>query len=138
MKISVAEVMVQQRRSNGETAFGACLQMAVKKIYRDLGQQKKTMHAKVQIKDIGPGRFVQAPKMGEIFIGTAWAHVLPGRTKNVPKMHPKHTRHRHQCSMQTCETIISDTYVLSAAMCSPDAFSFCDPFVHLFLKLDFR
>jgi hypothetical protein len=31
VKISVAEVMVQQQRSNGETAFGACLQMAVKK-----------------------------------------------------------------------------------------------------------
>ena len=63
-----------------------------KKIYCDLGQTKKSPYAKEQIKDIGHGRFVQAPKMGEIFIEAAWAHVLPGRTKNVPKTGPKRTR----------------------------------------------
>jgi hypothetical protein len=77
--------MVQQRRSNGETAFGACLQMAVKKISRDLGQTKYLEHAKVQIKDIGPGRFVQAPIIEHFFMETAWARVLPGRTKMYPK-----------------------------------------------------
>ena len=70
-----------QKCRNGETAFGACLQMAVKKIYRDLGQTKNLECAKVQIKDIGPGRFVQAPKMGEILIGIARAHVYPKRIK---------------------------------------------------------
>ena len=50
------------------------------------------MHAKMQIKEIGPGRFVQAPEMGEIFIGTAWALAYPKRTKNIPQTGPKLTR----------------------------------------------
>jgi hypothetical protein len=75
-----------------ETPFGAFLQTAVKKIYRDSGQTKKIPCAKEQIKDIGHGRFFQAPKMGKFFIEAAWAHILPGRTKNVPKTGPKCTR----------------------------------------------
>ena len=50
------------------------------------------MHAKVQIEDIGPGRFVQAPKMGEIFyrdsVGTrvpkTYQTCTKKRAQNVP------------------------------------------------------
>ena len=65
-----------------------------KKIYCDSEQKKnkKNPYAKEQIKDIRPGRYVQAPNMGEIYIGTVWAHMYPKRTKNVPKTGPKHTR----------------------------------------------
>ena len=50
------------------------------------------MHAKVQIKDIGPRRFVQAPKMGEIFyrdsVGACVPETYQKCTKNGPKTYP--------------------------------------------------
>jgi hypothetical protein len=47
---------------------------------------KKIPCAKEQIKDIGPGRFVQVPNMGEIFLSGQHGDT---RTPNVPKMYQK-------------------------------------------------
>ena len=124
--------MVQQRRRYSELAFGAFLWTAVKNsiVIQD---KRKNLCAKKHKEHIQPGRLVHASNIEEIFTGQRGHTFVPGRTKNVQKIGPKNTRHRHQCLMRTHEIRFLDMVGMFAAMCSPAAFTHWNTFVCFYL-----